>query len=57
LKAEYLHITVTLGGPFQSRVLTHDTCYTGASWKAESVNMTVAILIGILEAECCWRLF
>jgi len=44
VKARYLHITVTFGGPVESKVLTHYTLHLllGAPSKVEYVHITVS---------------
>jgi len=39
-KAEYLHVTIIAGGPFESRVasqLTHCSCSWGPLWRQSSL--------------------
>ena len=45
LKAEYLHITVVVEGPFESRVLTYCSCCWGPLWKESSY--AIQLLLGV----------
>jgi len=40
VKASYLHITVAVRGPFESRVLTHYSSFKGPSMKFDSRVLT-----------------
>ena len=42
MKVECLHITVAVGGLFETRVITHCSCYPGPAFlKAECISVTV----------------
>jgi len=42
-KAEYLRITMAVEGRFDIRVLTHCSCSRGPFWKQEYLHITVAV--------------
>jgi len=53
LKASYLHITVAVGDPFESRVLTHCNC----GWESlKAKNFTLQLLLGPLSNQYTYTL-
>jgi len=45
LKKEYLHITMTVGGPFESRVLTHYRDCWRALWKLSTYDLLLRSIL------------
>jgi len=47
LKAEYLHITIAIGGPIERRVFAH-CCWCSGSFQKQSI---------LTYCSCCWEPF
>jgi len=50
LKGRYLHITVVIGGPFDSIVLAHYSCCLGPLWKHITCTLQL-LLVATLKAR------
>jgi len=51
LKAEYLHIGIDDGVPFESRTLTHYRCFWGPVWKQSRLLTHVVATGGPFESR------
>ena len=61
MKARYLNITIAVGGPFESKVLTQYNCWWGLF---ESMEFSIIITVGgpfeskmLIHYSCCWGPF
>jgi len=56
LKAQRLHIKVTVGGSFENKVLTHCSCCWGPLWKQDTCTLQLVFGAPLKTLLCTFQL-